>query len=103
MEPVKYPSLSLCALALACMHGAQAQDRGPVPAAVSAFLANPTHCAVLIGGADYAVDGAGRVYGEMLAAALTGLGTPLPSAVEWMRNACASKLAQSDRLSREVL
>ena len=103
MEPVKYPSLSLCAVALVCMHGAHAQDRGPVPAAVAAFLANPTHCAVLIGSADHAADGADRVYGEMLAAALTGLGTTLPSAVEWMRNACTSSLAQPERLSREVL
>lgn len=85
------------------MHGAQAQDRSPEPAAVSAFLVNPTHCAVLIGGADHAADGADRVYGEMLVAALMGLGTPLPSAVEWMRNACASRLAQPDRHSREVL
>lgn len=85
------------------MHGAQAQDRSPVPAAVAAFLANPTHCAVLIGGADHAADGADRVYGEMLTAALTGLGMSLPSAVEWMRNACASRLAQPDRLSRDVL
>lgn len=103
MEPVKYPSLSLCALALVCMHSAQAQDHGPIPAAVSAFLANPTHCAVLIGSADHAADGADRVYGEQLAAALTGLGTPLPSAVEWMRNACVSRLAQPERLSMEVL
>lgn len=103
MEPVKYPSLSLCALALVCMHGAQAQDRRPVPAAVSSFLASPTHCAVLIGGADHAADGADRVYGEMLAAAVTGLGRPLPTAVEWMRNACASRLAQPDRPPREVL
>lgn len=85
------------------MHGAQAQVRSPEPAAVAAFLANPTHCAVLIGSGDHAADGADRVYGEMLAAALMGLGTPLPSAVEWMRSACASRLAQPEPLAKEVL
>lgn len=94
---MKYPLLSLCALSLICMHGAQAQVSSPVSAEVAAFLANPTHCAVLTGGADHAADGADRVYGERLAAALTGLGTPLPSAIESMRSACASRLAPSER------
>jgi hypothetical protein len=98
LEPVKYPSLSLCAFALICVHGAQAQVGSPVSAEVAAFLADPTHCAVLTGGADHAADGADRVYGEMLAAALAGLGTPLPSAVDWMRSACASRLTPSERL-----
>lgn len=95
---MKHPLRSLCALALLCMHGAHAQNASPATAEVAAFLANATHCAVLIGRADRAADGADRVYGEALDAALTGLGTPLPSAVGWLRNACASRLAPSERL-----
>ncbi|WP_137860879.1 hypothetical protein [Variovorax sp. 3P27G3] len=102
-ESVKHPLRSLCALALLCMHGAHAQNASPATAEVAAFLANSTHCAVLIGSVDHAADGADRVYGEMLAAALMGLGTPLPSAVEWMHSACASRLAQPEPLAKEVL
>ena len=77
--------------------GAHAQISNPATAEVTAFLASPTHCAVLIGGADRVGDGADRVYAESLNKALAALGDPLPLAAEWMRSACASRLTQSDR------
>ena len=97
-EPVKHPLRSLCALALICLNGAQAQITDPLSADVSAFLTSPTHCAVLIGGVDRAADGADRIYGEALHAALTGLRMPLPSAIEWMRTACVSRSTPTERL-----
>lgn len=99
---MKIPMLLTCALVVISTHGAHAQIADPVPAEVAAFLGNPTHCAVLIGGVDRVGDGADRVYSESLNKALTVLGGPLRSATEWMRSACASQLAQLDRPVEEA-
>ncbi|QNK65807.1 hypothetical protein [Variovorax sp. PAMC26660] len=99
-SPMKNPLAIACALALIGAHGAHAQIASPASAEVAAFLASPTHCAVLVGGTDRTGDGADRSYGESLNKALMALGGPLPSAAEWLRSACASRLAPSDRLAK---
>lgn len=63
--------------------------------AVAAFLESPTHCSVLMGGADREGDGADRTYAESLNQALTAIGGSLPFAAKLMRSACADRSAQS--------
>lgn len=95
---MKSPLFLPCALALIGTHVAHAQIASPASVEVAAFLASPTHCAVLLGGADRAGDGADLIYGESLKKALMAMGGPSPAAAERMRSACTSRLAPSDRL-----
>jgi hypothetical protein len=94
-ESVKNPLSRICSLALMGSLGAHAQISNPVPAEVAAFLASPTHCAVLIGGADRAGDGADRMYGESLSKAMTALGGTSSSASEGIRSLCTKQLGET--------
>lgn len=95
---MKFSLLLPCTAALVGLHGAHAQTVRPLPAEVAIFLSSPIHCAVLTGGLDHANDGADRVYGESLSKALMALSGPVSAAIDWVRNACASRLAPSASL-----
>lgn len=89
------------ALSVACValvvgaQGVHAEVPVQTPPDVAAFLASPTHCSVLIGGADREGDGADRTYAESMNKALNALGGSPPSAAERMRSACVNQSAQS--------
>ncbi|RYH66959.1 MAG: hypothetical protein EON54_04595 [Alcaligenaceae bacterium] len=92
---MKFLLSSACVALIVGAQGVHAGTSGQTSPEVMAFLENPTHCSVLIGGADRAGDGADRTYAESLNKAFTALGGPLPSAAEWMRSACAHRPIQS--------
>ena len=86
-----------CAALILGAQGVYAEVTGQTPPSVAAFLASPTHCSVLIGGADRAGDGADRTYAESLNQALTAIGGPLESAaaISQIRAACMASPALS--------
>lgn len=92
---MKFPLPVACFALIVGAQGAHAGTSGQTSPEVTAFLVSPTHCSVLIGGADRTGDGADRTYAESLNKALTALGGPLDSAAEWMRSACAHRPTQS--------
>lgn len=92
---MKLPLSVTCVALILGAQGVYAEVPGQTPPAVAAFLNSPTHCSVLIGGADRAGDGADRTYAESLNKALTAIGGPLESAAEWMRSACTHRPIQS--------
>lgn len=87
--PKSFPFLLLCVAAVGA--GAQAAQ----PREISVFLQHPSHCAVLVGGLDYAVDSADRAYGEALAAAVSSLGVSASAALSHIRTACLARPAIS--------
>ena len=95
--PKSFPCLLLCIAAV----GAAAQAARPHE--ISVFLQHPTHCAVLVGGLDYAADSADRAYGEALAAAVSSLGGSAGSAFSHIRTACLALPAPSTDPDRPKL
>lgn len=92
---MKVPFKTACVVLIFGTPGVYAEIPAQTPVEVTAFLESPTHCSVLLGGADRAGDGADRTYAESFNKSLTALGGSLPSAAEWMRSACTSRSTPS--------
>lgn len=92
-----------CTLTISAALGTHAQTSKPWPPEAVAFLESPASCSILIGGLDRAGDGADRSFSESLIKALTALGDSSPSAIQRMRSACGSGLAQPEPPSKEAL
>lgn len=92
---MKLPLPVACLALIVGAQGVHAGTSGQTSLEVTAFLESPTHCSVLIGGADREGDGADRAYAEALNKALTALNGSVAAATKWMRSACAHRSTQS--------
>lgn len=59
--------------------------------ALLTLVQHPHHCAIDLGGPDYAADGADQQYGEASAAAVSELGELVHTAFSKIRTACLAK------------
>lgn len=100
---MKHPLRFACWVTVALAFGSHAQVSNPSPPEVRTFLEGPENCSILIGGPDRTSDGADGTYGAALIKALTALNEPSPSAIEIIRSACSSRLAQPEPSAKEVL